>query len=140
LTGEPISSFQQQFGRANPAYDCHYVCLRRKREDLHGRINARVKEMIRAGLVEEVRGLLSGPGGLSMQARQGLGYQEIIAHLGGEMELAEAIEAIKINTRRFAKRQMTWFRRFPNVHWLDAEQDSDPASLAEFARQMFNLL
>jgi tRNA dimethylallyltransferase len=137
LTGEPISSFQQQFGRANPAYSCHYVCLRRTREDLHGRINARVKGMIRAGLVDEVRGLLSGPGGLSMQARQGLGYQEIIAHLGGEMELAEAIEAIKINTRRFAKRQVTWFRRFPNVHWLDAEADSDAASLAELARQAF---
>ncbi len=72
-----------------------------------------------------------------MQARQGLGYQEIIAHLGGEMELAEAIEAIKINTRRFAKRQVTWFRRFPNVHWLDAEADSDAASLAELARQAF---
>ena len=137
LTGEPISSFQQQFGRANPAYDCRYVCLRRKREDLHGRINGRVKEMIRAGLVDEVRGLLELPGGLSMQAKQGLGYQEIIAHLAGEMELAEAIEAIKINTRRFAKRQMSWFRRFPKVRWLEAAANSDPASLAELARRAF---
>ena len=140
LTGEPISSFQQQFGRANPAYNCRYVCLRRKREDLHGRINARVKEMIRAGLVDEVQGLLELPGGLSMQARQALGYQEIIGHLSGAMDPEEAVEAIKINTRRFAKRQMTWFRRFPNVHWLDAQADSDAASLADLAREMFNLL
>ncbi|NIA07383.1 MAG: tRNA (adenosine(37)-N6)-dimethylallyltransferase MiaA [Actinobacteria bacterium] len=137
LTGEPISSFQQQFGRANPAYNCHYVCLRRKREDLHGRINARVKEMIRAGLVDEVRGLLSGQGGLSMQARQALGYQEIIAHLSGKMDLEEAIEAIKINTRRFAKRQQTWFRRFPNVHWLDAEPEDKSEYLAGLASQAF---
>ena len=139
LTGEPISSFQQQFGRANPAYNSHYVCLRRAREDLHGRINARVKEMIRAGLVDEVRALLSGPGGLSMQASQALGYQEIIAHLSGQMPLEDAVEAIKINTRRFAKRQQTWFRRFPDVHWLDAEPDSDPTTLAELARQAFGL-
>ena len=140
LTGEPISSLQQQFGRANPAYNCHYVCLRREREDLHGRINVRVKEMIRAGLVDEVRALISEPRGLSMQAGQALGYQEIIAHLEGKMDLEEAIEAIKINTRRFAKRQQTWFRRFPDVHWLDAEPDSDPDILAHLARQMFNLL
>ena len=140
LTGEPISSLQQQFGRANPAYNCHHVCLRREREDLHGRINVRVKEMIRAGLVDEIRGLISEPRGLSMQAGQALGYQEIIAHLAGKMDLEEAIEAIKINTRRFAKRQQTWFRRFPDVHWLDAEPDSDPDILAHLARQMFNLL
>ena len=60
-----------------------------------------------------------------------------IAHLSGEMNLEEATEKIKINTRRFAKRQMTWFRRFPQVHWLDATADSDPDSLAELARRAF---
>ena len=137
LTGEPISSFQQQFGRANRAYNCRYVCLRRKREDLHGRINGRVKEMIRAGLVDEVRNLLAAAGGLSMQAGQALGYQEIIAHLSGQMTLDEAIEAIKIHTRQFAKRQMTWFRRFPDVHWLDAEPEDNSKYLAGLARQAF---
>jgi len=137
LTGEPISGFQQQFGRANPEYNSHYVCLRRKREDLHQRINGRVKEMIRAGLVDEVRGLLALPGGLSMQAAQALGYQEIIAHLSGLMSLEDTIEAIKINTRRFAKRQMTWFRRFPDVNWLDAETEDKVEDLAERARQAF---
>ena len=139
LTGAPISSFQQQFGRANPAYRCRYVCLRRKREDLHIRINSRVKQMIQAGLVEEVQTLLAAAGGLSMQAGQALGYQEIIAHLSGEMSLDEATERIKINTRQFAKRQMTWFRRFPKVHWLDAEPEAEPEGLARLAKQAFGL-
>lgn len=139
LTGAPISGLQQQFGRANPAYRCRYVCLRREREDLRSRINSRVKQMIQAGLVEEVQTLLAAAGGLSMQARQGLGYQEITAHLAGEMSLDEATERIKINTRQFAKRQMTWFRRFPNVHWLDAEADSEAEELARLAEQVFEL-
>lgn len=139
LAGEPISSFQQQFGKANPAYNCHYVCLRREREDLHRRINGRVKEMIRAGLVDEVRALLDSPGGLSMQAAQALGYQEIIDNLAGKMDLEKAIEAIKIHTRQFAKRQMTWFRRFPNVFWLDCEPEDKAEDLAGRAAEGLGL-
>ena len=139
LTGEPISGFQQQFGRANPAYNCHYVCLRRGREDLHQRINARVKTMIQAGLVGEVVSLLGAEGGMSAQARQALGYQEIIAHLLGQTDLPHAVEATKIHTRQFAKRQQSWFRRFPNVFWLDAQTDDKPEDLALRARRAFNL-
>ncbi len=139
LTAQPISSFQQQFGSPNPAYNCRYVCLRRRREDLHHRINARVKTMIQAGLVQEVRSLLAAPGTMSPQARQALGYQEIIAHLSGQTDLPHAVEAIKIHTRQFAKRQQTWFRRFPNVFWLDAQTDDNPQDLALRARTAFNL-
>ncbi|MCK4850938.1 MAG: tRNA (adenosine(37)-N6)-dimethylallyltransferase MiaA, partial [Phycisphaerae bacterium] len=121
------------------AYNCRYVCLRRRREDLHSRINARVKTMIQAGLVQEVRSLLAASGGMSIQARQALGYQEIIAHLSGQTDLPHAIEAIKIHTRQFAKRQRTWFRRFPNVFWLDAQTDDNPQDLALRARRAFNL-
>ena len=140
LTGRPISELQKQFGWANPAYRCKYVCLRREKEDLHGRINGRVKVMIEAGLVEEVQGLLAGDGGMSMQARQALGYQEIISHLAGEMSLDEAIEAIKINTRRFAKRQRTWFRRFPEVVWVDAGAQESSEELGRRCGDTFGLV
>ena len=139
LTGKPISSLQQQFGKANPAYNCHYVCLRRDREDLHHRINGRVKAMIQAGLVEEVRSLLAGPGGMSVQAKQALGYQEIINHLAGQTDLPHTIEAIKIHTRQFAKRQLTWFRRFPKVTWLEVQTNDTPEELALRARETFGL-
>ena len=139
LTSEPISSLQQQFGKPNPAYNCHYLCLRRSREDLHHRINARVKTMIQAGLVQEVRSLLANPAGMSIQARQALGYQEIIAHLAGETDLHHAIEAIKIHTRQFAKRQLTWFRRFVGVSWLDAQTDESPEDLVLKAREAFGI-
>ena len=139
ITGKPISLFQQQFGQTNPAYNCSYICLRRSRDDLHHRINARVKDMIQAGLVDEVRALLAAPPGISPQARQALGYQEIIAHLAGQADLPDTIEAIKIHTRQFAKRQLTWFRRFPNVTWLDANPDTTPDELAPLARDAFNL-
>lgn len=140
LTGSPISELQQQFGQANPAYRCRYVCLRREKEDLHARINGRVKAMVEAGLEEEVRGLLEGEGGMSMQARQGLGYQEIISHLAGEMSLEEAVEAIKINTRHFAKRQRTWFRRFPEVVWLDAGAQESSEELGRKCGEAFGLI
>ena len=139
LTGEPISGFQQQFGKANPAYNCRYVCLCRPREDLRHRINTRVKTMIQAGLVQEVRSLLAGPGGMSAQARQALGYQEIIAYLDGQMSLPQAIEAIKIHTRRFAKRQLTWFRRFPDIFRLDAQTNESPEDLALRAGRAFGI-
>ena len=95
--------------------------------------------MIQAGLVQEVRSLLVSPGGMSAQARQALGYQEIIAHLDGQMSLPQAIEAIKIHTRQFAKRQLTWFRRFPGLSWLDAQADSSDEDLAIRARRAFEL-
>lgn len=139
LTAEPISSLQQQFGKPNPAYNCRYLCLRRDREDLHHRINARVKTMSQLGLVQEVRSLLANPAGMSIQARQALGYQEIIAHLAGQTDLPHAIEAIKIHTRQFAKRQLTWFRRFLKVTWLDAQTDDSPEDLALRARRAFGI-
>ena len=139
MHGKPMRAWQRQCGKANPAYNGSYVGLRREREDLHQRINGRVKAMIQQGLVEEVRSLLAGPGGMSMQAKQALGYPEIIAHLNGQTDLPHAIEAIKIHTRQFAKRQLTWFRRFPKVTWLDVQTDESPEVLALRARGAFGL-
>jgi tRNA dimethylallyltransferase len=78
--------------------------------------------MMEQGLLEEVKGLLPYRG---LNALQTVGYSELFDHLEGKLSLDEAIERIKVNTRRYAKRQMTWFRKDPSVRWVDAEQAAD---------------
>ena len=82
--------------------------------------------MIDAGLVDEVKSLLDEDKPLGKQARCAIGYAEIIEHLNGRIGLEEAIESIKVNTRRLAKGQRTWFKTFQNVHWLDIANDETP--------------
>jgi tRNA dimethylallyltransferase len=123
ITGKPISSFQKQWETRQTNPDWTIIGLRRERADASGRINRRVRKMIDAGLVDEVKALLDEEKPLSQQARCAIGYAEIIEHLNGRMELKDAIERIKVNTRRLAKGQRTWFKTFRNVHWLDVAQD-----------------
>jgi tRNA dimethylallyltransferase len=131
LTGRPISQLQQQWDAGHRRYDAVMIGLRRSREDLHRRINLRVGKMLEQGLVKEVEGLLADPRGLSDPAAQAVGYAEIIEFLHGQMSLAKAIEAIKVNTRRLAKRQRTWQRRWTDVKWFDAAPDEPAQSLAD---------
>ena len=126
LTGKPISSFQRQWNpqqtsdeRRATNYDWTIIGLRRDKTEENKRINARVKKMIAAGLVDEVKSLLSEEKPLSAQARCAIGYAEVIDHLSGKTTLEDAIELIKKNTRRLAKSQRTWFKTFRSVHWLD---------------------
>jgi tRNA dimethylallyltransferase len=106
-------------GRGEGA-DCSvsFFGLFRQPADLHVRINARVDLMFRRGLVEEVRGLLTHGLAENRTAMQAIGYRQVVEHLRGERDLAETIELVKIRTRQFAKRQMTWFRRHAQVKWL----------------------
>lgn len=120
LTGTPLSMQQQQWTSGRLRYSAAVVGLRREKEDNARRINQRVRQMIDQGLVDEVRTLLSEPLGLSHQARQAVGYAEIIEHLESRCSLDEAVEQIKIHTRRLAKHQRTWFRKFPTARWVDA--------------------
>jgi len=129
-TGRTLSEQQQQWSASTLRFPAAVVGLRRTREDNARRINARVRQMIEQGLVGEVRSLLAEPAGLGEQAGQALGYAEIIAHLGGRLPLDEAIERIKINTRRLAKHQRTWFRKFPMTTWVDVEADDTASSTA----------
>ncbi|MHC5139350.1 MAG: tRNA (adenosine(37)-N6)-dimethylallyltransferase MiaA, partial [Planctomycetota bacterium] len=115
LTGRPISSFQKQWEDTQPASDWLVIGLRREKEVENQRMNLRVKRMMEAGLVEEVTALLDEEKPLSKQAAAAFGYAEMFAHLNGEMDLDETIERIKINTRRFAKSQRTWFKTFKNI-------------------------
>jgi tRNA dimethylallyltransferase len=131
LTGQPISALQQQWDTGQRRYDCTCVGLRRRKEDLHRRINARVKGMIEAGLRDEVASLLSEPGGMSAQASAALGYAEMVEHLQGRCTLEDAVERIKINTRRLAKKQATWQRRTSDVVWVDVNEDDEPQAVAD---------
>ncbi len=122
LTGKPISSFQNQFS-AEPKSDWLVIGLQRDKEDASGRINSRVKKMIELGLVDEVKSLLAEEKPLSMQAKCAIGYAEIINYLEGKETLEKSIEQIKINTRRFAKAQRTWFKTFRFTNWLNLAPD-----------------
>lgn len=130
-TGRPLSEQQQQWSAETMRYPATVVGIRREKEENSRRINARVREMVEAGLVEEVRRLVAEPAGMSHQARQAVGYAEIIEHLEGRCTLEEAIEQIKIHTRRLAKHQRTWFRKFPTARWIDVGEDEPANAIAE---------
>ncbi|MBS3821117.1 MAG: tRNA (adenosine(37)-N6)-dimethylallyltransferase MiaA [Planctomycetes bacterium] len=132
MTGRAISELQQQWeSQAGPRDDIRLIGLRRNKADQSRRINARVKRMVDMGLLDEVRGLLAEPAGLSDQAAQAVGYAEIIDHLAGRCSFEKAVEQIKINTRRLAKKQRTWMRRWPEVTWLDLAGDEATDAIAD---------
>jgi tRNA dimethylallyltransferase len=127
LTGSPFSAGQTQF--AGPPRLAHVmVGLRRPREELYARIDKRVDDMMAQGLLAEVEGL---QGRLGPQARQALGYKELRECLEGCMSLAQAVDLTKRNTRRFAKHQLTWFRHFPRMWWVNASACEGADALAE---------
>jgi tRNA dimethylallyltransferase len=136
LTGKSISSFQRQWEQPKTKHDWTIIGLRRDKTDASGRINKRVKRMINAGLVDEVRSLLDEEEPLSQQARCAIGYAEIIEHLTGQTTLEEATELIKVHTRRLAKGQRTWFKTFRDVKWLDIEADEPSERVLERAKAL----
>ncbi|MHC4310167.1 MAG: tRNA (adenosine(37)-N6)-dimethylallyltransferase MiaA [Planctomycetota bacterium] len=134
ITGKPISSFQRQWDESEPEHDWTIIGLRREKAEESRRINGRVKKMISAGLVDEVKALLGEEKPLSKQARCAIGYAEIIEYLNGRIELEDAVELIKKNTRRLAKNQRTWFKTFKDVHWLDIEPEETPEEILSRAK------
>jgi tRNA dimethylallyltransferase len=96
-----------------------------ERQELYRRIEVRVEAMVEEGLVLEVGNLLEGGCHPALTSMQGLGYKEIVAHLAGNLSLSAAMELLKRNTRRFAKRQLTWFRRDAQIKWHAVDTDSD---------------
>ena len=116
-TGRPFSSFHTQSPAAeNPLFRNVKVALTREREELYQRINLRVEHMLAAGLLDEVRDLLPYR---HHHALQTVGYQEIFGYLDGEYDWAEAVRLLQRNTRRYAKRQLTWLRRDPAYQWVE---------------------
>ena len=119
--GEQISR-QKEYGEGDLCYDTYVIGLNRERQGLYQRINQRVELMFAAGLEDEVRNLLAGGVTREMQAMQGIGYKETAAYMEGEMSREEAVDLIQKNTRHFAKRQLTWFRKMPYIHWYMADE------------------
>lgn len=118
-TGERISEHNKEQEKKESPYNFSYIVLTDEREHLYERINLRVDQMIEKGLVGEVKELLSKGCKKDMVSMQGLGYKEIIAFIEGETNLEESIYRLKRDTRHFAKRQLTWFKREKEVTWID---------------------
>lgn len=129
VTGCPISRMQKE--KTQPAdFSSHFWGLRWPREILYERINQRVDAMMEKGLIEEVKRLQSRGFGLELNALDSVGYKETFAFLRGECSYDEAVEQIKRNTRRFAKKQLIWFRKDERIHWIDMEEPVDWSRIA----------
>jgi tRNA dimethylallyltransferase len=119
LTGQPISAHNEQEHKKESPYNFAYFVLTDDRAHLYERIDRRVDLMMEKGLVDEVKKLYDMGYHKDMVSMQGLGYKELLSYLDGECTLDEAVYIIKRETRHFAKRQLTWFRRERDVIWLD---------------------
>lgn len=121
LSGQPMSEFQQAHGFTERPFSSLMIGLVRDRASLYRRIEERIDWQLAKGLVEETKRLLDEGYRRDSGAMKGLGYRHIAAHLAGEYDWAEMVRRFKRDTRRFAKRQMTWFNREPDVTWLMIE-------------------
>ena len=132
-TGTPISAHnEQERNRTSPYAFCYFV-LNDDRQKLYERINRRIDRMLEAGLVEEVRRLKAEGCHRGMVSMQGLGYKEILAWLDGDISYEEAVYILKRDTRHFAKRQLTWFRRERDVTWVSKPDfDYDDRKILEY--------
>ena len=132
--GEPFSAQAKTANAAAPPYDYVMLCLAcRDREKLYARINARVDAMLQAGLLDEAERYFRQYGVSGRTSVQAIGYKELLPYFEGRCTLDEAVEAIKRETRRYAKRQLTWFRREENTVWLYTDDYPDAAALTEAA-------
>ncbi|MGN0298604.1 MAG: tRNA (adenosine(37)-N6)-dimethylallyltransferase MiaA [Lachnospiraceae bacterium] len=130
-TNTPISEHNEEQREKEAAYDFVYFVLNRNREELYLRIDQRVDMMMKQGLLEEVKWLAAQGCTKDMVSMKGLGYKELLTYLDGECSLEEAIYTLKRDTRHFAKRQLTWFRREKSVTWICVEDYPDTESLVE---------
>ena len=134
----PISEHNEMQQHRESPYEFRYFVLNDDREKLYQKIELRVDEMVQNGLIDEVKNLKEMGYHRGMVSMQGLGYKEILDYLDDEITLEEAIYRIKRDTRHFAKRQLTWFRRERDVIWVDkSELGSDTESLLSYMRPYY---
>ncbi|HHW06507.1 MAG TPA: tRNA (adenosine(37)-N6)-dimethylallyltransferase MiaA [Clostridia bacterium] len=139
LTGVPISEAGQRApGRAESRYHLCYIGLTAERTYLYERINQRVDKMMEEGFLEEVKALLDQGYSPDLPALQSLGYRQMIGYLRGEYDLETAVNLIKRDTRRFAKRQLTWFKRDPRIIWFNVQHFPDKSALAAEIAQVIS--
>ena len=136
-TGETITAHNRKTRLIPPRYTPIWLGLDfENRADLYRRIDLRVGMMLEAGLVEEIRSLLDSGIPEKCTAMQAIGYKEFVAALDGQCSIQEAADQVRQSSRRYAKRQLTWFRRNPSMHWLIRHPGQDAAEILEAARQV----
>ena len=133
LTGKKASVLRKEGTRPLP-YEFIKIGLTREREELYRMIEARVDEMFERGLVEEVSSLLSSSGGMARTPMQAIGYKEVAAYLAGEYPLEEAQRLVKRNTRRYAKRQYTWFNKEESIRWVEVSGSETSSEVLKLVR------
>jgi len=121
-TGRPISDHHREHRFSEKPYEAIQIGLRRSRDDLYRRIEVRVDQMMADGLVEEVRGLIAKGYSAGLPSMKGLGYRQIVGYITEGVDRAEAVARLKRDTKRFAKRQFTWFNRDPSIRWIDLSE------------------
>lgn len=127
--GTSYADQKAAFSALRPRYEAVYFGLTMERERLYQRIDDRVDAMIAAGLIDEVERLMNAGAAPALTARQAIGYKELIAYLEGTIALDEAVELIKMRSRRYAKRQLSWFRRDGRISWISMDElDEDAAA------------
>lgn len=132
-SGSPIPAFEESF-KKTADYDYLLIGLNRDRTELYDRINRRVDIMLDAGLEDEIKGLMAMGLDSESISMKGIGYKEMIAYFNGEYGRDEAVELVKRSSRRYAKRQLTWFRRYDDMHWFDLSAGADAG--AEYLRMV----
>ncbi|MBQ9360362.1 MAG: tRNA (adenosine(37)-N6)-dimethylallyltransferase MiaA [Lachnospiraceae bacterium] len=138
LTGRLMSDKNAKERAKEPQYDAAYFVLTMPRDMLYERIDKRVDLMMEQGLLEEVKALADMGVTRDMTSMQGLGYRQIYDYLNGEYDLDTAVSEIKKQTRHFAKRQLTWFRREKEVIWLDVTKYNNSEEIAEYMAGIVN--
>lgn len=136
-TGETITAHNLRTQAIPPRFDPVWFGLEdENRADLYARIDARVSRMLDMGLVEEIRSLLARGIPAKCTAMQAIGYKEFLDALEGRCSIEEAAEQVRSSSRKYAKRQLTWFRRNPNIHWLRRKPDTAGEEILSHARQI----
>jgi len=136
-TGKTISYLQKKSSNNNAKINYQIIGFKRHRANLYQMINLRVDKMIKDGFIEEVKMLRDKGYKENLNSMQGLGYKQINKHLNGVYSKEEAIDLIKIETRHYAKRQMTWFRnKIENIEWIDLDKDSENKAISEIKNKI----
>ncbi|CAE6747908.1 tRNA dimethylallyltransferase [Nitrospira defluvii] len=130
LSGRRLSEMQQRHGFAEQPFSVLMIGLHRDRPQLYRRIDARVEVMFERGVVEETANLLAQGYQRELGAMKGLGYQQVAGYLSGEYDRAEALRLLQRDTRHFAKRQLTWFRKEPGLQWRSLSEQDSPEDVA----------
>ena len=135
-SGVSYAEQQAGFSSYTSHYEARYFGLTMDRERLYERINARVDTMLASGLIEEVARLMSEGAGPALTARQAIGYKELIEYLEGRSTLEEAVELIKRRSRRYAKRQLSWFKRDGRITWISMDDEDVHAAAQRIFKEV----